>query len=228
MQDVLSYLAAEYDPLAIIVYGSFADGTQNLFSDFDALLITEGGKRTHDDRFVDCTQLDVFIYPLSDFQGDYDVEEYTQVYGGQILLDRNGVAAALLERVQKHVDSKARKAREELQLNVSWCEKMLRRAERTDTEGAYRRHWLLVDSLEIYTSLRAWPYLGPKKALRQLEKKDKAAYALYEKALCEGDYASLAAWVEQIRTQFENNGKKAKNRQQTNTRETASRKRNTI
>ena len=47
MQDILTYLAAEYDPLAIIVYGSFADGTQNLFSDFDALLITEGGARRH-------------------------------------------------------------------------------------------------------------------------------------------------------------------------------------
>ncbi len=210
MQDVLSYLAAEYDPLAIIVYGSFADGTSNLFSDFDALLITEGGKRTHDDRFVDCTQLDVFVYPLSDFQGDYDAEEFTQVYGGQILLDRDGVAAALLEKVQKHVDGKACKSREELRLNVSRCEKMLRRAELTDAEGSYRRHLLLVESLEIYTELRAWPYLGPKKALRQLEKKDKAAYALYEKALCEGDYASLADWVAQIRARFDGAGKKAK------------------
>ena len=210
MQDVLSYLAAEYDPLAIIVYGSFADGTQNLFSDFDALLITESGPRRHDDRFVDCTQLDVFVYPLSDFQGDYDLEEFTQVYGGQILLDRNGVAAALLERVQKYVDGKARKTREELRLNVSWCEKMLRRAERTDAEGSYRRHLLLVESLEIYTELRAWPYLGPKKALRQMEKKDKSAYALYEKALCKGDYESLTDWVAQIRVRFDSVGKKAK------------------
>ena len=157
MQDILSYLAAEYDPLAIIVYGSFTDGTQNLFSDFDALLITEGGKRRHDDRFVDCTQLDVFVYPLSDFQGDYDVTEFTQVYGGQILLDRGGAAAALLDRVRQCVEGQAHKTRDELRLDVKWCEKMLRRAERSDAEGAYRRHWLLVDSLEIYTEVRAWP-----------------------------------------------------------------------
>ena len=112
MQDILSYLAAEYDPLAIIVYGSFADGTQNLFSDFDALLITEGGKRRHDDRFVDCTQLDVFVYPLSDFQGDYDVTEFTQVYGGQILLDRGGTAAALLDKVRQSVEGQAHKTRD--------------------------------------------------------------------------------------------------------------------
>ena len=112
--------------------------------------------------------------------------------------------------MQKYVDGKARKTREELRLNVSWCEKMLRRAERTDAEGSYRRHLLLVESLEIYTELRAWPYLGPKKALRQLEKKDKAAYALYEKALCKGDYESLADWVAQIRVRFDGAGKKAK------------------
>ena len=208
MQDILGYLAAEYDPLAIIVYGSFADGTQNLFSDFDALLITEGGARRHDDRFVDCTQLDVFVHPLSDFQGNYDVSAFTHVYGGQILLDRNGVAAALLEKVQKYVDGQARKTRDELQLDVSWCEKMLRRSERTDAEGSYRRHWLLVDSLEIYTVLRGWPYLGPKKALRQLEKKDREGYALYEKALCKGDYESLADWVGHIKARFDNKGKK--------------------
>ena len=211
MHDILSYLAAEYDPVAIILYGSFADGTSNLFSDYDALLITEGGERRHDDRFVDFTQLDVFVHPLSDFQGEYDPAEYANIYGGQILLDRNGVAAALLDKVARWVDSRAKKTREELGFNVSWCEKMLRRAERTDAEGCFRRHWLLVDSLEIYTELRGWPYLGPKKALSQLEKKDRAVFALYEKALTQNDYESLAAWVEHIRERFEKGQKKRKN-----------------
>ena len=54
----------------------------------------------------------------------------------------------------------------------------------------------------------ACPHL--KKALRQLEKKDKAAYAVYEKALCKGDYESLADWVAQIRARFDGSGKKTK------------------
>ena len=210
MHDILSYLAAAYDPIAIIVYGSFADGTSNLFSDFDALLVTVDGERRHDDRFVDFTQLDVFVHPLSDFQGEYDPAEYARIYGGQILLDRDGVAAALLERVTQWVDSRAKKTQEELDFNVSWCEKMLRRAERTDAEGCFRRHWLLVESLEIYTELRGWPYLGPKKALAQLEKKDRAVFALYEKALTQNEYASLAAWVEHIRERYEKGQKKRK------------------
>lgn len=210
MQDILSYLAAEYDPIAIIVYGSFSDGSNNLFSDFDALLITADGEARHDGRFVDCTQLDVFIHPLSDFQGEYDPADYAQLYGGQILLDRDGVAASLLARVAAYLESRAAKTSEELRLDVEWCEKMLRRAERTDAEGSFRRHWLLVDSLEIYTELHGWPYLGPKKALRQLEKKDKTAFTLYESALRESDYSSLAAWVEQIRERFEHSQKKRK------------------
>ncbi len=210
MHDILSYLAAAYDPIAIIVYGSFADGTSNLFSDFDALLVTADGERRHDDRFVDFTQLDVFVHPLSDFQGEYDPAEYARIYGGQILLDRDGVAAALLERVTQWVDSRAKKTQEELDFNVSWCEKMLRRAECTDAEGCFRRHWLLVESLEIYTELRGWPYLGPKKALAQLEKKDRAVFALYEKALTQNEYAFLAAWVEHIRERYEKGQKKRK------------------
>ena len=211
MQDILSYLAAEYDPAAIIVYGSFADGTSNLFSDFDALLITADGARRHDDRFVDCTQLDVFIHPLADFQGDYDPAEYAHIYGGQILLDRDGVAATLLERVQGFVDGQAKKTAEQLRLDVSRCEKMLRRAERTDAEGCFCRSLLLVESLRIYTELRGWPYLGPKKALSQLEKKDRAAFALYEKALTAGDYTTLSAWIGHIRARFEK-GQRRKNK----------------
>ena len=45
MNDILTYLAAKYDPAAIIVYGSFADGSSNLFSDFDALHHSRRGEK---------------------------------------------------------------------------------------------------------------------------------------------------------------------------------------
>lgn len=201
--DILSYLAAAYDPVAIIAYGSFADGSSSLFSDFDALLITADGQRRHDASFIDCTQLDVFIYPLSDFQGDYDPAEFVQVFDGSILLDREGVAASLIKKVNRYLDSRAVKSPEALKIDVDWCEKMLRRAGQADAEGAFRRHWLLVDSLEIYTELRAWRYLGPKKALRQLREKDRAAFRLYEAALTGDSLDDLAAWVAEIRMRYD-------------------------
>ena len=203
MHDILSYLAETYDPVAIIAYGSFADGSSSLFSDYDALLITADGARRHDASFIDCTQLDVFIYPLADFQGDYDPEEFVQVFDGQILLDRDGVAAGLIEKVNRYLDSRTAKTPEELKIEVDWCEKMLRRAGSSDAEGAFRRHWLLVDSLEIYTELRAWRYLGPKKGLRQLREKDREAYQLYENALTGDDLDDLSAWVAKIRERYD-------------------------
>ncbi len=203
MQDILTYLAAEYDPVAIIIYGSFSDGTHTLFSDFDALLITSSGTYKHDDRFIDCTQLDVSIYPLSTFQNDYDPAQFTQIYGGQILLDRGGIAQKLLEDVQNCVDAQSCKPLDALALDVDWCEKMLRRAERTDAEGSFHRHLLLVSSLEIYMQLRSWHYLGPNKALSQLRQKDKAAFVIYSNALFQSDYSSVAQWIAYIRERFD-------------------------
>ena len=80
-----------------------------------------------------------------------------------------------------------------------------------NAEGCFRRHWLLVESLRIYTELCFWPYLGPKKALSQLEKKDRAAFSLYEAALTAGDYTTLAAWIGQLRARLEKGRKKKKN-----------------
>ena len=36
---IIDYLEKTYQPESIIVYGSFADGSANLNSDFDALII---------------------------------------------------------------------------------------------------------------------------------------------------------------------------------------------
>lgn len=42
--EIIRYLMDEYDPDAIITYGSYADGTENVNSDFDALIIAESPK----------------------------------------------------------------------------------------------------------------------------------------------------------------------------------------
>ena len=43
-EKIVGYLKKTYQPDAVIVYGSFADGSANLNSDFDALIIA-GRKR---------------------------------------------------------------------------------------------------------------------------------------------------------------------------------------
>jgi len=61
---VSAYLEEKYRPMAVAVYGSFADGSFGAESDFDALVITDGGGKAHDTSTVAGTELDVFIYPI--------------------------------------------------------------------------------------------------------------------------------------------------------------------
>ena len=82
MDEIIAYLQKKYDPAAVLVYGSFADGTQSENSDFDALVLSQTHREFHDTSFVGETQLDVFVYPLSLFQGEYHPETFVQVYGG--------------------------------------------------------------------------------------------------------------------------------------------------
>lgn len=208
MESILEYLKKTYRPSGIIAYGSFADGSANAHSDFDALVIADVPAPLHDGAVVGGTELDVFVYPTANFRGDYDREEYVQVFDGNILLDEDGSAAALKQSVLDYLDSFPAKTREENEKNVSWCEKMLLRAERGDAEGFFRWHWLLTDSLQIYCDLRSWRYFGPKKSLRRMRAEDAEGYQRYCAALAGLDYGALSAWIGYLRALMEKGGRK--------------------
>lgn len=76
---------------------------------------------------------------------------------------------------------------------------MLARAKRCDCEGVFRWHWVLVDSLEIFCYIKKHPYLGPKKALRWLEKAYPLAFDCYSKALLQLNIDSLEKWIMYIK-----------------------------
>ena len=191
---ILQYLMYAYHPQAIITYGSFADGSANLNSDFDALVITDCQKK-HDASIIDGTVLDVFVYPAETFQKDYDPEEFVQVFDGKILLDINGTAEKLQKKVLAYIASQKSKTPDEIQQELDWCEKMLARTERGDAEGYYRWHWLLCDSLEIYFDMKGRYYYGPKKSLRMMQKDDPEGFRMYSEALKTFDRDSLSEWI---------------------------------
>ena len=196
---ILAYLKDTYQPDAIIAYGSFADGSANENSDFDALVIADKEK-SHDSSVIDAIVLDVFIYPSDTFRQNYDPEEFVQVWDGNILLDTNGVAARLQKQVLDYIAHIPRKTAEEISQEVSWCEKMLSRTMREDAEGYYRWHWVLFDSLEIYFDVKGLHYYGPKKALRFLEQTDPKAFRIYTKALREFKREYLSAWISHLKS----------------------------
>ncbi len=196
MEALLKYLRETYAPLAVILYGSWADGSQGEHSDLDALVLTDGGAPCHDTSRVQGVQLDVFVYPAQSLEGHADLSQVMQIEDGRVLLDSQGRGEALLSRVRAYGDRLPMKTAEEAREGVVWCEKMMERASRGDAEGYFRWHWLLTDSLEIYCDTRALRYRGPKKTLRWMAAQAPEDYACYARALREFTHESLRAWVE--------------------------------
>ena len=195
---IISFLTEKYRPDAIITYGSFSDGSANENSDFDALVLANHEK-AHDASVIDGMILDVFIYPTDMFQSAYDPKEFVQIWDGKIVLDKNGIADRLQKRVLDYMERMPQKTPDEIQQEISWCEKMTLRTMLDDAEGYYRWHWLLYDSLEIYCDIKGLHYYGPKKALRRMEKTDEEAFRIYCKALKTFERKYLSAWVDYLK-----------------------------
>lgn len=196
MKELLNYLTDIYAPVGMIVYGSWSDGTQNAESDFDALLLCKDGEYRHDTSFVKGVQLDVFVYPVNSIVQRVNPDEFLQIYDGTVVLDKTGVASGLKEQVRNYVASHPKKTPEEKAELVNWCRKMLHRASRSDEEGMFRSHWLLVDSLMIYCDIRDQFYFGPKKTIRTMEEKDPEGFLLFSDAL--QNQKSLSKWIDYV------------------------------
>lgn len=198
MDKIINYICQKYEPLSIIVYGSYADGSNNENSDFDALVISGCDKEYHDVSFVDGIQLDVFVYPLSHFDEAFDCEEIIQIFDGKVVMDTDGCGLALKNRVLTYIENLPGKTEEEISAEIEWCRKMFLRTKREDAEGMFRWHWLLIDSLEIFCDVMHYPYRGPKKSLRWMKNEYPEAFACYTKALYEFDTDTTARWIDYL------------------------------
>ena len=190
MEKLIAYLRRTYDPVGLICYGSYRDGTQTGESDFDALVLTREEDSIHDTSVVEGVRLDVFVYPVAK---RFSPEDNLQIYDGAVIMDETGAAAALVQTVRQYVDSYPKKTPEEKEELKSWCMKMLLRAKREDAEGRYRGHWLLTDSLQIYCDVRDRCYFGPKKTILRMQKEDPEGFMLLCSAM--EDRRQLSRWI---------------------------------
>lgn len=204
MEPILNYIKQTYHPLSVILYGSYACGTNDATSDFDALVISDSCEQVHDTSVVNGVRLDVFVYPVSYFDGTFDCDEFLQIFDGKILFDSEGKGKALQTKVLSHLNSRPQKSKAELKESIDWCGKMVARAKRCDAEGLFRWHWVLTDSLEFFCDMVHEPYFGPKKALQRMEQNHPAAFECYKNALQNFNIESLEHWLEQMKVLFEN------------------------
>lgn len=205
MEKIIHFLKETYAPLSIIVYGSYANGTNNLNSDFDALVITHEGVKKHITDIIDGVKLDVFVYPAELFKDTDVCQEFIQIFDGNIVLDTDDIGLNLKNNVTEYIKKTTNKPREEIHDEIIWCKKMLERTKRNDVEGAYRYHWLLVDSLQIFFSIINQYYFGPKKSLNFLQEEYPTAYELYSNALTTPlSYETLEPWITYMEDYFTN------------------------
>ena len=195
MEKIIEDIKQRYNPLSIILYGSYANGTNNLNSDFDALVISFDHEQFHDTSFVDGIQLDLFVYPASYFEGDYDCNDFIQIFDGKIIVDHDEQGKALQAKVQSYLQNRPQISNAEIDASVNWCIKMLALVKRCDAEGMFRWHWVLIDSLEIFCDVMRQPYWGPKKSLKWMEENHPTAFACYQTALTDLSMESLENWI---------------------------------
>ncbi len=199
MEQIIEYIKQKYSPMTIIVYGSYASGTNNLNSDFDALVISQHHREFHDTAIVNGVQLDVFVYSSSYFDGEYDLADFVRIFDGKIVTDTDGIGQALKNRVLDYMQNRPSKTSEEIRADIDWCVKMFERVKRCDAEGMFRWHWALIDSLEIFCDAVHHPYLGPKKSLSWMAENHPKAFACYEKALSDFTVESLSDWISYLK-----------------------------
>ena len=199
MEQIIKFLTEKYQPLTLIVYGSYADGTYDKDSDFDCLIVTRRPSSRHDASIVHGVQLDAFIYAPEELEGNIDPYEFLQIENGSIITDTHGIAILLKEKVRAFLHRLPEKSRDEMLTALEWFEKMVRRTARKDAEGYFRWHWLLCDSLELYCDLTGQRYLGPKKTLSGMERRNPEGFALYYSALRELDEKPLSDWIGYLR-----------------------------
>jgi len=198
MQDIISYITEKYNPVCIILYGSYANATNNSLSDFDCMIVTENKTIAHDTSFVGGIQLDLFIYSPDEIASI----DCIPLFDAKIVKDSNGIAESLINKAKSYINANSIKPTEKKGSLVSWLNKMLVRAKGDDVESMFRRCWALTESLEIYFILRNRFYFGPKKGISFLQQNDKKGYELFDEVLKNMNYANFEAWINYVLTTY--------------------------
>ncbi len=198
LADIAHGLRSAHACHTAILYGSFARGDATAQSDYDVAGFADRATVVRIAGTWRGSYLDVFVYP--DTKLDAADAELLRLRGGVVLFERDGAGERLLASLEEIFAGGPRPLpADELRARRQWAWKMLDRAGRGDTEGNYRRAWLLTALLEDCFHLRERWYEGPKQSLAGLEREAPALHRAFEDALQPGaSLETLARLVETV------------------------------
>lgn len=203
MEKIIKYLKEKYRLSSMIVSGDFAEGNIRSGSVFEAIAMGATSPYAHECGEFDGVKLDVLIYPREIFYGEIALDEFEQAHEGLVVLDEDGMGSWLKRMIAQQIASIPLKNDEAVLDALHWCESMAERAGVEDAEGLFCRHWLLTDSVEVYSDVCGLPFLSPKKTMSKMAKSDPEAAEIHLRAMGSMDHGALLAWVELLKARFE-------------------------
>jgi len=207
MEKIIAYLKEKYRLSSMIVSGDYAEGAVRPDSVFEAIAMGPTSPYAHESATVEGVKLDVLVYPREIFYGEIALDEFEAAHEGLVVLDEDGMGSWLKRMIAQQIASIPLKPREAVADSLHWCRAMAERAAETDAQGLFCRHWLLTDSVEVYSDVCGQPFLSPKKTMSKMAKHDPEAAAVHLAAMGSMGHAELMAWVELLEKRFESGDK---------------------
>lgn len=187
-------------PQVLILYGSHARGEATAESDIDLAAFFAGRDLRAEHRVGtwNHTPFDLLIRPLAHLAQPGADDTY--LAGGRLLIDTDDQGLAFLKALGVMLDAPPPVLpTDEEAVRRAWAWKMLRRLQRGDVEGDYRRAWLLSTQIENHFAFQRRWYLGSKAAFATLATEQPELHALFAAALRPGARVSdIAALVEAV------------------------------
>ncbi len=203
MENIVAYLKEKYRLSSMIVSGDYAEGAVRPDSVFEAIAMGPTSPYAHERESFEGVKLDVLIYPREIFYGEIALDEFEAAHEGLVVLDDDGMGSWLKRMIAQQIASIPLKPREAVADSLHWCRTMAERSAEDDAEGLFCRHWLLTDSVEVYSDVCGQPFLSPKKTMSKMAKSDPEAAEIHLRAMGSMDHEALMAWVELLEKRFE-------------------------
>lgn len=165
-----------------ILYGSHARGDATEKSDYDVAAFRPQDGEVQIARRYNNAFLDLFIFPDSKL-ASID-ESILHLEGGKVLFQKDNLGSRFLQNLNSFIQSGPPKIPEDVREGrLIWMDKMLERIQVGDTEGNYRRTYLLAMLIEDLFTLKGLWYRGPKTSFILLQKNQPELFNLFERGL---------------------------------------------